>query len=138
LIGAAVLLIIAGVASAGAQSMKVRQMLTDQEELLKEHVDRTNKECESSISVKFDWKGVLEDKVMTYSASGYCDGALSAIRATCEMAAGKDAVKQKIKTMTCGFGGERSVTLKEGALDYKITFEANDKDYVYKYLQNNL
>ena len=41
--------------------------------------------------------------------------------------------------MTCGFGGERSISLKDGSLAYTINFNsANDADFVYAYLQNNL
>jgi hypothetical protein len=41
--------------------------------------------------------------------------------------------------MSCGFGPARSIALKDGALDYKINFDsANDSDYVYEFLQNNL
>jgi hypothetical protein len=52
---------------------------------------------------------------------------------------GQDAVKQKIKSITCGFGPERSIALKDGAIDYKIRFRSgNDADYVFEFLQNNL
>ena len=74
-----------------------------------------------------------------FSASGYCDAALEGIRRVCEDALGKDAVKQKIKSMTCGFGGERAISLKDGSLAYTINFNStNNADFVYAYLQNNL
>ena len=38
-----------------------------------------------------------------------------------------------------GFGAERSISLKDGALDYKINFTSvNDDDFVFEFLQNNL
>jgi len=41
--------------------------------------------------------------------------------------------------MTCGFGRERTISLKEGSLDYTINFDSvNDADFVYAYLVNNL
>jgi hypothetical protein len=61
------------------------------------------------------------------------------MRRVCGNAMGKDAVKEKIRSVTCGFGSERSITLKDGTIDYKIQFRsANDADYVFEYLQNNL
>jgi hypothetical protein len=35
---------------------------------------------------------------------------------------------------------QRSVALKDGAIDYKINYRqsSNDADYVFEYLQNNL
>lgn len=61
------------------------------------------------------------------------------IALVCADAAGKGAVKKQIKSVVCGFTGERSVTLKNGALDYKIDFKSfNDGIRVFEYLQNNL
>jgi hypothetical protein len=41
--------------------------------------------------------------------------------------------------MICEFGAERTITLKDGLLIYKINFNsANDFDFVYDYLQHNL
>ena len=62
------------------------------------------------------------------------------MRQVCEQSqVGKDTVKQKIKTFTCGFGPQRTIALKDGAVDYKINFNSsNDGDFVFEYLQNNL
>jgi hypothetical protein len=41
--------------------------------------------------------------------------------------------------MTCGFGAERAISLKDGSLAYTINFKSsNDADFVYAYLTNNL
>ena len=42
-----------------------------------------NKECGSSMTVKFDWRGVHEDDLSTYSANGWCEAALEGIRRVC-------------------------------------------------------
>ena len=74
-----------------------------------------------------------------FTSEGYCDAALSSIRRVCGDDLGKKAVGAKIKSMSCSFGPARSIALKDGALDYKINFDsANDSDYVYEFLQNNL
>ena len=57
----------------------------------------------------------------------------------CADAAGKGAVKTQIKSVVCGFAGERSVSPRNGVLDYKIDFKSfNDGTTVFEYLQNNL
>ena len=122
-----------------AAATKEKQLQPEQEAALAKDVERTNKQCGSGFTVKFDWAALPAGALKEYSASGYCDGALEGIRRICEDALGKDAVKQKIKSMTCGFGGERAISLKDGSLAYTISFNSsNDADFVYAYLQNNL
>jgi hypothetical protein len=124
---------------AAATATREKQIQPEQEAELARNVEHTTKKCGSGFAVKFDWTGVPTDALKEFSASGYCDAALQGIRRVCEDALGKDAVKQKIKSMTCGFGGERSISLKDGSLTYTINFNsANDADFVYAYLQNNL
>jgi hypothetical protein len=122
-----------------AQSLKQRQIQARQETELAKHVDYTNKTCGSELSVRFDWSAVPAGALEKFSAEGYCDAALAGIRRVCTDAPGKDAVKQRIKNMTCGFGRERAISLKEGSLNYTINFDSvNDADFVYAYLLNNL
>ena len=122
-----------------AAPAKEKQIQPQQEATLAKNAEQTNKKCESGFTVKFDWTGLPAGALKEFSAAGYCDAALEGIRRVCEEALGKDTVKQKIKSMTCGFGGERSITLKDGSLAYTINFNStNDADFVYAYLQNNL
>jgi hypothetical protein len=111
----------------------------EQEAALAKDVERTNKQCGSGFTVRFNWTGIPPGALNEFSAAGYCDAALDAIRRICEESLGKDAVKQKIKSMTCGFGGERAISLRNGSLEYTINFNSsNDADFVYAYLQNSL
>ena len=120
-------------------SLKVRQIQARQETFLIEDAALTNKACGSNFSVKFEWAAAPNADLESYSAEGYCDNALSAVRSICGDAAGKNAVKQKIKRITCGFAEKRAIALKGGALDYKINFSSvNDSDFVVEYLRNNL
>jgi hypothetical protein len=124
---------------ATAAKTREKQIQPEQEAVLAKNVERTTEKCGSGLTVKFDWTGVPAGALKEFSASGYCDAALEGIRRVCDDAPGRDAVKQKIKSMTCGFGGERSISLKDGSLAYTINFNsANDADFVYAYLQNNL
>ena len=122
-----------------AATTREKQIQPEQEAALAKNVEQTIEKCGSGLTVKFDWTGVPAGALKEFSASGYCDAALEGIRRVCEDALGKDAVKQKIKSMTCGFGGERAISLKDGSLAYTINFNAtNNADFVYAYLQNNL
>jgi hypothetical protein len=135
----AAMLAIAGTTSARAETLKEKQIQARQETELAKDVEHSNKTCGSSFSVKFDWTNLPAGALEKFSAEGYCDAALEAVRRVCADAPGKDAVKQSIKTMTCGFGRERAISLKDGSLHYTINFDSvNDADFVYAYLLNNL
>lgn len=129
-----------GMVAAGAQSLKVRQKMASEATELAKDADYTNMVCETTLAVKFDWAGAPTESFSKYSPSGYCNAALEAVRRVCSDTLGKDAVRQKIKKVTCGFGSSRAIELKEdGSVDYKIKFDSsNDADYVFEYLQNNL
>lgn len=138
-LGTAAMLLIFGVTAVGAQSLKIREQMAAEETALKKKAEHTNSACDTTIAVQFNWKDAPEAKLTEYSASEYCDEALYAVRRTCETPLGKDTVKQKIKSITCGFGADRAVTLKDGSVDYKIMLpSSNNGDYVYEFLQNNL
>jgi len=132
-------LVVMGVAAAGAQSLQIRQRMAAQEADLVKDVDYTNSSCGTKLAVKFNWAGAPSDDLLKYSPESFCNAALEGIQRVCRDEAGKDAVKQKVKTVTCGFGGSRAITLKNGTVDYKINFSSsNDADFVFEYLQNNL
>ena len=107
---------------------------------LNKDVKLTNKSCQSSLTATFDWSAVPSaDELAKYSPEGYCNAALEGIQRVCSDQLGKDAVQKQIKKVTCGFATSRQVELKDGTLDYKINFNsANDADYVFEYLQNQL
>jgi hypothetical protein len=135
----AVMLVVAGAPSALAKSLKAKQIQARQEAELAKDVEHTNKTCGSGFPVKFDWTALPAGALEKFSAEGYCDAALEAVRRICADAPGKDAVKQSIRNMTCGFGRERTISLKDGSLHYTINFDSvNDADFVYAYLLNNL
>ena len=127
------------VATADAQSLKVRERMLDQESELVHDAKSTQRECEANFPIAFDWTGAPEDKLASFSQEAYCDAALTALRRLCGDKLGKTAVQDKIKKVTCGFGPERAVSLKDGALEYKMSYPSTDNaDFVYKYLENNL
>jgi hypothetical protein len=121
------------------QSLKVGQIKALQETLLAKDAADINKACGTDFSVNFDWAAAPNADLEHYSASGYCESALSAVRSICNDVAGSDAVKQKITRVSCGFAAKRTIALKNGTLDYRINFNSvNDYDFVIEYLRNNL
>ena len=138
-IGTIAAFVLLGLAAASSEPQKLRERMASQEARLIKDADATNKACGTKLAVKFNWAGVKEDDLLKYSAEGFCDAALEGIRQVCGDAAGKDAVKEKIKSVTCGFGASRGITLKDGAVFYKISFRStNDTAFVYEALENAL
>ena len=137
--GLAMVLAAAAVTTADAQSLKIRQRMLDQEQELVRDAKSTNRECEINVPINFDWAGAPEEKLADWSQEAYCDQALTAVRRMCDDKLGKKAVQEKIKSITCGFAPERAVSLKDGALQYKMSYPSTDSaDFVFKYLENNL
>jgi hypothetical protein len=126
-------------AAAFSDPLKLRVRMAAQEAKLKKDASNTNKVCGSALTVKFDWAGLREKDFVKYSVEGYCDAALEGIRLVCGDPAGKEAVREKIKTVICGFGPSRKITLKDGAVSYRINFtSSNDAAFVYEALENAL
>jgi hypothetical protein len=128
-------------AAAQAQSTKTPQeRMAGEAASLTGYVNSLNRECGTSITAAFDWTGLKEEDLATYSPSGWCRAALDGIERVCGDAPGKQAVQQKIKRVTCGFAAERSLSLKEdGTVDYKITNKStNDADFAFETLENAL
>jgi hypothetical protein len=139
-VGTAVIAVAIFSSVALAQSLRDKEYFADQEKYLLGEVTSTNERCGNSLTAKFDWsKPPTPEDRKTYSATGYCGVALEAVRRVCDSQAGKEAVKQKIKSLTCRFGTQRTVVLKDGTIEYEVNFNSsNDVDYVFEYLQNNL
>ncbi|HLJ00518.1 MAG TPA: hypothetical protein VKT76_12435 [Bradyrhizobium sp.] len=138
-IGPIALVVAFGVSAAYAQSLKMKQRESSEAEDLVKDAKSLNEACGTEIAVKFDWTEAKEDLITANSPESYCDGMLSGVRRVCGSPDGKAAVKGKVKTISCGFGPERKMSLKDGTIDYKIDFKsANDADFSYEFLQNNL
>jgi hypothetical protein len=139
--GLAAVFLAVGATDACAQSLKDKQHFSEHEQYLAKELAFANEKCGTSMTAKFDWlTPPTPEQRSTHSAYGYCQATLDGMPRVGESSqAGKDAVKQNIKSVTCGFGPQRSIALKDGAVDYKVNFNSsNDIDYVFEYLQNNL
>jgi hypothetical protein len=97
-------------------------------------------ECGTDIPVKFDWSNPPKPEELNHDAASYCGNYVWGVKQICSSSpVGKDTVKQKIKNVTCGFG-KRSVTLKDGTLEFKVDIDSpgNDAYFALEWLQNNL
>ena len=92
-----------------AQTLKDKEYFAEQEKHLAGEVTFTSERCGNALTAKFDWsKPPAPEDRKIYSAYGYCSAALEAMRRVCESKAGKEAVQQKIKSLTCSFGPQRT------------------------------
>ncbi|HLJ64966.1 MAG TPA: hypothetical protein VKT70_12715 [Stellaceae bacterium] len=138
-IGLVALLVAFGTTTVHAQSLKIKQREEAQDIELAKDALETKASCGIDIPIKFNWKDAPEEEIQANSPEGLCDEALHAVRRVCEDPTGKGAVKEKVKSISCGFGPERAMNFKDGALDYTIDFKSsNDADFAYEFLQNHL
>lgn len=140
-IGAAVIAMAIGSTAVSAQSLKDKEYFAREERSLADKLPSVAEACGTTIAVKFDWsKPPSPEERTTYSASSYCSAVLDGMQRVCASShAGKDAVKRAITKLTCGFGPQRSITLKNGAIVFRIDYGAsNNVDYVFEYLQSTL
>jgi hypothetical protein len=127
-------------------SLKVYDMKLDQEKDLAGDIKALNKICESNIDVKLDWTAVPAEWSANPNSSSaakpryHCRRALGGIEGIClSNALGRNAVQRQVKSVTCGFGAEPSILLKDGALDIKMNFdEEPDGRFVARYLHDHL
>ena len=138
-IGLVAMLAAVALVSADAQSLKVRQLMESADKDFARQADPLNDKCGTKMTAKIDWANAVEDDVTHYTVASYCEAGTKAINRVCNNPTGKKAVMEKIKTVTCGFGKEPSMSLKDGALDYKITFQqSKDEEFFFQYLEDHL
>jgi hypothetical protein len=114
----------AGVAGAGAQSAKMRQIMQGEGRVLVADIADTNRICDVKIAGAFDWsdapQGELE-RADAGTARRYCDEALM------------------IKSVVRGYDAKRSIARKDGTLEFKSDFKSGDDvGVILVHLQNAL
>jgi hypothetical protein len=145
--GAAVL-VSAGVAFAD-MTLRQKEFAKKQDESFKKEVDLANEKCGTKIEGKIDWesfKGEIDKSLdgkheRSYSFSSYCDAPVGAMFSMCDSEDAKAAIKKRIKSYTCKFGGKdkRKIELKGSSLTMWVDWEAaNYDDYAKEYLGKQL
>jgi hypothetical protein len=147
-IAGAAVLVSAGVAFAD-MSLRQKEFAKKQDEYFKKEADLANEKCGTKIAAKIDWQSFKAeiDKSLdgkhesSYSFSGYCDSPMGTMFSMCDSEDGKAAIKKRIKSYTCKFGGEgkRKIELKGSNLTMWVDWKAaNYDDYVKEYLGKTL
>jgi hypothetical protein len=126
--------------SAEGDPLRIHWLKEKNQEKLAEHIREFNKFCDSDIAVAFDWNGLpTESEPLPGSPEMYCGSALEGIQPVCRSAAGRDAVKKKIRSVSCGFGPEPSISLQGNQLGYKMNLKSlGDSRMITKYLEKTL
>jgi hypothetical protein len=99
-----------------------------EESNLASSAEATARECGTAVKTTIAWDTVDDSALQTHSVSGYCDGALHALRAACATAGGKQFVQQKIQQVTCRLDGKGEMSLNAGQLTWAVSFELSDLD----------
>src|SRR5262245_2433751 len=102
-------------------------------------VAQTNRQCGTTITTRLEWSGVMSQAVKERTLSNYCSHALDAVARVCTERAGQEAVARKVKHIVCGYAPARSVSLRDGVLEFMSDFKSpGDRGVVFEYLQNTL
>ena len=140
----AAVIAIAGMASAGAQSPKIRQMMQYEEGALAADVADTNRVCEANIAAAFDWSNAPEGELERAEAGvarRYCDEVLKSLRSVCSIPSDGAAVRTAIRRVICGFrrfATDPPISLNDGVLDFKIELGRPSGVEVHVFLVDHL
>ena len=102
---------------------------------LKKMNDEMNASCESSISVTINWDSFAKADWRDYSVSSYCGAPVETLMDFCaaKKGASKAYIKEKVKSITCLYGGEgkRALNIKSGEISNVVDFKASNlNDFV--------
>jgi hypothetical protein len=128
-------------ASSQAQTLAQKQFMAKQDATFAEAVAPTDAACGTKLTASIDWPGFLKSDIGNNSVPSYCAEALGAMQRMCADPLAKQAISEKIKSYTCGFGGtgKRAMSLDGGALRMDVDWEAaNYGDYITAWLGDHL
>jgi hypothetical protein len=124
-----------------AQSLGERKMHADQEAQLASKAQLTNKACGFTLKTQIDWPSFNSDEALQKSVVSWCAAGLDAMEDLCGESLGKQAVSEKVKSLTCAGSSEVSAKLVEGNLTYAFPFSSasnQNKLLIRSYLEKNL
>jgi hypothetical protein len=124
-----------------AQSLEERKMHADQEAQLASKAQLTNKACGFTLKTQIDWPSFNANEALQKSVVSWCAAGLDAMEDLCGESLGKQAVSEKVKSLTCAGNGEVSAKLVDGNLTYAFPFSSasnQNKLLIRGYLEKNL
>jgi hypothetical protein len=132
-------LALGSIAIASAQSLEARQMHAKSEADFQKQLELTNKACGTALTGSFNWDSFNADEAQSKGVMPWCQASLDAIEDLCSDPLGKQAVAEKIKTITCAGAATPSASLDNGALTFSFSLTPNQnkllvRDYLSKHL----
>ena len=125
-----------------AQTLAERQTTQREDAKLAEALGVTNAHCGTSLAASIVWPDFLQHKDKLPFATGDCEAALTALTQMCNDPTAKQAIAQKVKSLTCIYGGgaKQSLALDAaGALTLSVDLDgANYNQFVQKWLGDHL
>jgi hypothetical protein len=124
-----------------AQSLGERKMHADQEAQLASKAQLTNKACGFILKTQIDWPSFKSEEVLQKSVVSWCSAGLDAMEDLCSESLGKQAVSEKVKSLTCTGGSEVSAKMADGNLTYAFPFSSasnQNKLLIRSYLEKAL
>ena len=99
--------------------------------------------CGTPIAVKVDYdsyiKGAGSIDEYSHAPYQYCQNATEALEVTCRhTSAGKEAVQQRVKVLSCSYGSAQTVSLDGTTLHYTVGYHGGNADFVEKWLADHL
>ena len=132
--GFTALMLMAGLASGGAQTLTQRQTMAHEDPKLAEEAQTAGRICGTTIAADFDWHSfVAADKVDDMNGafhnppSNMCSVPLHVLQSLCQDAQAKQAVAARVKSYECAYqdGAAPSLSLDPaGKLLYRSSFDA--------------
>jgi hypothetical protein len=134
---AATLIVIA--LPAFGESLEAKKMHAQQEADLTDKLALTNQRCGSHVKATIDWSTFSEPDVLKTAVTPFCVAALDAIEDICGDDLGKQAITEKVKTVTCAGASAPAASFADGALTFSFSLAPNqNKLLVRDYLEKSL
>ena len=122
-----------------ADSLEAKKMHAQQEADLTDKLALTNQRCGSHVKAAIDWTTFSEPDVLKTAVTPYCAAALDAIEDICGDDLGKQAITEKVKTVTCAGASAPAASFADGALTFSFSLAPNqNKLLVRDYLEKSL
>lgn len=112
--------------TASAQSLEVKKSRAGEEAKMATTVALTNQRCGgTAIKVQFNWSSFNEAEILKISVAPFCQAALDAIEDLCGEETGKSAIKEKVKTVTCGGAAGPNADFADGNVTFNFALGPN-------------
>lgn len=120
-------------------SLEAKKMQAQEDAELTDKLALTNQTCGSHVKAVIDWTSFNEAETLKTSVTPFCAAALDAIEDICSDDLGKQAISEKVKTVTCAGAAAPAASFADGALTFSFSLTPNqNKLLVRDYLEKSL